>query len=704
MDAALIPRKEEPMSATAAATVTTKLNEPVALGWKRRRRRGWFYRFWASADGLECRRLLAPLVENGTSGNDSIDVSYFSGTTYLRVTKNGSTTDYLASSYDGIQLNGLAGNDTLSVSVFISLPATLSGGDGSDTIIGGGGNDSLAGGAGHDTYRYSGSSDLGSDTIDEGATADADTLDFESLGGRLHGNEVGFSLRNTTTQIAADNLVLTLSTDTGIEKVIGTPHNDLVLGNTRANTLEGRGGDDHMTGWDGSDTLYGGDGDDCIHGEAGTDLEYGGAGNDDIGDQGSEPLNAGPDTENDTMYGNTGDDDIFLGDGDDFGYGHDGPIGPLASLYGGGADYIEGNAGADWVYGGGGNDIILGGDGIDRLYGDYLSVASPGTYLDEGDDTIDGEGDGDWLYGDSYGVASGWGYGNDVLNGGAGDDTVFGESGYGNGSLVEGNDTLYGSLGSDTLSGEDGSDTYRFATASDSEDLGAERVVDTGGIGALGADTLDFLPFLFPAPPPNTGITVTLASTSGQTVVSNRLTLTMPTLNSIENVFGSSRYDSITGNGLDNVLRGNAGNDTINGGGGTDTADYSSSNDPVNISLDGTINDSDGFNSTDVLGTDLENITGGQGADTLSGGPSTNTTANVLKGGPGNDTIYGGGGNDTLWGEGGQDDLYGEDGNDLFKAKGDGVIDNLFGGGGTDTARLSTDRDLDDVLNGIENT
>ena len=41
-----------------------------------------------------------------------------------------------------------------------------------------GGSDSLVGGDGGDTYRFSAGGDLGSDTVDEAANVDTDTLDF----------------------------------------------------------------------------------------------------------------------------------------------------------------------------------------------------------------------------------------------------------------------------------------------------------------------------------------------------------------------------------------------------------------------------------------------------------------------------------------------------------------------------------------------
>ena len=75
----------------------------------------------------------------------------------------------------------------------------------------------------------------------------------------------------------------------------------------------------------------------------------------------------------------------------------------------------------------------------------------------------------------------------------------------------------------------------------------------------------------------------------------------------------------------------------------------------------------------------IQNVTGGDGADTLIG----DEFANFIRGGLGNDHIEGGGADDNLWGDAGDDFLDGGDGTDF-----------LWGADGTDTC-LSAETSAD---------
>lgn len=98
--------------------------------------------------------------------------------------------------------------------------------------------------------------------------------------------------------------------------------------------------------------------------------------------------------------------------------------------------------------------------------------------------------------------------------------------------------------------------------------------------------------------------------------------------------------------------------------------------------------DDPGFNVRDIYeginnlgiayGTVIENATGGEGNDLLSG----NDAANRLTGGDGIDELHGNGGADLLDGGHGNDDLYGGDGADMLI--GSGGDDSLFGDYGAD--------------------
>jgi Ca2+-binding RTX toxin-like protein len=103
--------------------------------------------------------------------------------------------------------------------------------------------------------------------------------------------------------------------------------------------------------------------------------------------------------------------------------------------------------------------------------------------------------------------------------------------------------------------------------------------------------------------------------------------------------------DTHTGTAANEIIHALAGNDTIigstgmdyiDGGAGIDLLDYSSSLTPVTINLA----TGDG---NDTI-TNVENITGGRGNDSLTGSSADNT----LSGGLGNDTIDGGAGNDVI--------------------------------------------------------
>ena len=147
-----------------------------------------------------------------------------------------------ASTFTGqVMLVGNAGNDT------------LIGGTGDDTLEGGAGNDLLIGGAGSDTYVFDGS-DLGEDTIEELPGNSGDTLDFSGLSA-----PVAVDLASTAVQeVSPGHLSLKLSSDVGLENVIGTAFADVMYGNEQDNYLMGAGGRDLLEGRGGNDVLLAG--------------------------------------------------------------------------------------------------------------------------------------------------------------------------------------------------------------------------------------------------------------------------------------------------------------------------------------------------------------------------------------------------------------------------------------------------------------
>jgi len=139
-----------------------------------------------------------------------------------------------------------------------------------------------------------------------------------------------------------------------------------------------------------------------------------------------------------------------------------------------------------------------------------------------------------------------------------------------------------------------------------------------------------------------------------------------------DQLFGGSGNDSIDGGTNDDVIQGDDGTDTLVGGTGVNTVSYQSSMNGINITLDGTVNDTDGFGNTDNIGTQFRHVVGGNGADFISG----NSDDNKLEGGAGNDTLRGSGGT----GADGADSLYGgNDAGDLadFSLRTDSIKVNL---------------------------
>ncbi|MFO0723524.1 MAG: calcium-binding protein [Myxococcota bacterium] len=154
-------------------------------------------------------------------------------------------------------------------------------------------------------------------------------------------------------------------------------------------------------------------------------------------------------------------------------------------------------------------------------------------------------------------------------------------------------------------------------------------------------------------------------------------------------IYGGSGNDTLRGGDGDDVIYGGEGNDTftsgaladgaddIHGGAGTDVMDYSARTASVTVTIDGNADDG-AVGETDNINTDVENLKGGHGDDSLTGSAQDN----VIWGGPGADSISGGDGDDTLNGDAGDDTFLcgtSTDGADIFS-----------GGAGIDTVDYSS--------------
>jgi Ca2+-binding RTX toxin-like protein len=260
----------------------------------------------------------------------------------------------------------------------------LRGGAGNDTLIGGDGHDSLGGGQGVDVYRGGagfdwinfgddgtpsqgvvGSLTTGLFTDPFGNAETAPDLDIEmiigtsladDLTGRImpggldpdtgrpflsqirggngvdtlrglwsptvsigYGDDPGGVLVDLATLFAEDGWgqrdVLV-----GVRSVVGSDHDDFLVGGATENQLRGRLGNDQISGFagndfidggEGNDTLFGGEGNDVVDGGDGSDLLSGGGGNDMVsggGGNDSVLFDGGADT----ASGGTGADTFFV--------------------------------------------------------------------------------------------------------------------------------------------------------------------------------------------------------------------------------------------------------------------------------------------------------------------------------------------------------------------------------------------------------
>lgn len=675
----------------------------------------------------------------GGAGSDTASYSLYaplSGSAGLTVSLDArvvGTQDAAGDVFDSIEnLTGSAFADRL---VGDAGANVLQGGDGSDTLEGGAGADQLIGGdtaTGQDMASYSLSStgitaslsrpennsagtDAGGDTYRNIhgliGSALADTLigdekanrleggggDDTLIGGEMGDTLVGGEGRDTASYASAAVSVRvnlgTVGDNAGdaagdrfesIENVLGSQHNDVLLGDGQANVLMGALGDDTLFGGSGGgDALLGGEGSDTAsYAQATVAVQA-------YLDSSQQTFNAG------AAVGDTYDavenlegssqNDWLAGDG--------------------AGNLLDGGAGDDTLMGGGGADTLVGGVGVDTA--SYARKgATTGVTLDLGTGGAAGDAQGDVFSSIENATGthladslSGNG-GNNRLDGGAGDDTLAGGGGQ---------DTLYGGDGDDLLKNT-GNGLHQYD-------------------GGTGTNTVSYEGF-------TTELRLDLASVEGN---SNGAGGTEVFVN-IQNLTGGTRADQISGDSQKNVLRGGAGDDTLsggadddqlwgeagndvlrggtgadtlNGGNGQDTADYSTANAITldlgnpgkslgeaqgDVLVDIEVLQGSGFadifvaggSKTDfryvggngrdtvsfeasAVGVDvrlgvasqkglaegavyesIENLVGSKQADTLQG----DVQANFLSGGEGDDLLLGGlGGNDTLDGGAGQNVL-----------------------------------------------
>ncbi|WP_395682519.1 calcium-binding protein [Inquilinus sp.] len=267
------------------------------------------------------------------------------------------------------------------------------------------------------------------------------------------------------------------------------------------------------------------------------------------------------------------------------------------------ADSLHGNSGDNVLTGPAGADALVGGAGTDTA--DYSGSAAGVTV-----DLSLGTGVGGDAQGDTLTTI-------ENLTGSAFADHLTGDAGVNVLSGGAGDDTLHGGAGTDTLTGGAGSDFANYQ-------------------GSASAVTVDLL----------------AGTAAGGDAAGDTLT-------GIENLYGSSFDDHLTGDNDRNIIGGEIGDDTLAGNGGDDSLSGEAGND----ALSG--------------GDGADRLVGGLGIDTIHGG----TGADSID--AGNDIVFGEAGNDTVYGGAGIDQIDGGDGNDILE--GAAGTDTLAGGAGVDT-------------------
>lgn len=133
-------------------------------------------------------------------------------------------------------------------------------------------------------------------------------------------------------------------------------------------------------------------------------------------------------------------------------------------------------------------------------------------------------------------------------------------------------------------------------------------------------------------------------------------------LGSDDALLGGPGRDVISGGYGNDLLMGGAGADVLRGGPGIDTASYEDHLAGIEADIDG-IADDGAPGEGDNVAADVENITGGAGADIIVG----DDRPNVLQGRAGRDLIKGKGGKDVVDGGDGDNTLDGGDGADVIR-------------------------------------
>lgn len=551
------------------------------------------------------------------------------------------------------------------------------GGRGNDTIDGGFSTDPstdpdrLFGGDGDD--RFIGASTDGRDYIDGGDGTDA--LDYSA---------------------ETSGVTASLATGNGNDIVINV---ERLIGTIFADDLSGDEADNILQAGLGNDTVHAGLGNDLIAYTGGLDVVRGGLGSDAL---------------DFTLFGAAVDVDLRIAG--DAAFTSDSlrwdngalrliaqlPDADIENLLGSDhADRLQGNDAANMLNGGLGDDVVFGHGGDDMFaYSGGLDTWDGGAGTDTGNFStfrfavnvnlaasgaeVGHHGGADTSAGPFVAMVDLTSVENII--GTSFNDRISGDAGANALSGFSGDDILIGADGDDVLDGGSGNDLLRGG-------LGADRL-----IGGDGDDTAGY-------EGSSSAVVVNLRTqtASGGTAEGDSLTL-------IENLFGSSHGDALTGDNNDNQLLGLNGNDTLDGQGANDLLEGGLGNDRIlggdgfdmailrvdsgAVSVQATyggvlVTSADGV---DFIADDVEFVQFNDGQMALAqvkdmAGPGNDT----LIGTENADLLDGAGGDDRIEGRGSNDHLFGGEGNDTIL--GENGADRLVGGAGNDRLDGGAERD-----------
>ena len=321
-------------------------------------------------------------VVGGASSSDYAQLSAAgtssTGSTGIQVgaTLNGVyTSKTYAQTLTAIVIAGYGGNENFQLASGLTLPTTVTEGNGNNYLQLGGGNDTVTLGTGSNQV-FGGN---GNKTI---TSADAaGTTGYISLG---NGNDtISLGTGNDQVVLGTGNNVVTAGNGTdAVTTSTGGGNNSITLGNGNDNVTTGSGndtialgsGNENVQTGNGNKTISAGNGNSYVKAGTGTDVVTMGNGADNV------QLGGGNDTVslgggNDYVAAGDGNDNVTVGNGNDnvqCGNGSD------VIIEGNGTDYVSAGNGPDLVVGGLGSHTIQLGNGNDILIDGSATVVNSG--------------------------------------------------------------------------------------------------------------------------------------------------------------------------------------------------------------------------------------------------------------------------------------------------------------------------------------